>query len=349
MRKNGDHHLLTAYLIPIHINQLSLHLCCIDITMCIKLLVVQLLLLLLICNRTEGSKELAELTFKGGFFNCRGDYVVDAYHTIEINVKIVAENTSCIAWNIDDHANKPKLPTVTQEHLLRGNQSVLSSTVRFVAHKRTTTATWHLERKGFQRVHSHSLKLFPQYPTPPEITFTHHGGSYSAGDGVYRYKVNDAFSLNCACGGLSDFNITWVDSNGVPVTSDNVTTKLGSVMRKDLEDQFNVRDQFLHVSAQEGMESFGCRMYSPSYNNSTYNVTRWFNFTVGSQPNVELIMGNSSCGRIDLSCFDGGKQPDQVEFEIIKLIKSLIINQPTLFRFYGSWTVNGGRDRPIIH
>ena len=122
-------------------------------------------------------------------------------------------------------------------------------------------------------------------------------------------------SLRCIGAGIRNFTLTWVDCNGYPIISNQLTVTGPQVKLPRTETDYLLKGRDLNITVQKEMTSIGCRMVSTTFQ-SGYDVTSWFNFKVEIGSNFTVIVDKSTCDQVTFYCLNSENKTDEVDFKI---------------------------------
>lgn len=281
-----------------------------------KLLVLQLLLMWPNI-RCETEKNPSMTEWRGGYYNNQF-YVMEENKTLEGVVTFFGDFKTHIVWHFNNETENVFSPNVTTARIVQGENQpdIIKSTLRVMVKKHMGGIYWEAANNELGLIIEHQdLKLLVRSSAPSGIDILSDDNSLLQKDDIYFIYEDQVISINCYAKGLINYSLTWVDSTGQPVQSDE-TIRLGPLVNAshvfESETSVNITEQSLDFDPKRGMSAFGCKLTAPRPESLAYDVTHWFNFTVGSEPNVTLIADSSVCGKITFTCETDGISLDEV-------------------------------------
>ena len=268
--------------------------------------------LLLLCAGIGAEEYPSSMVLKGGFYDVEGNYAMDENRTVEVVVTLVGnEKKTKVVWTSDSgNLTEPNV-SETRESQNGNKPYVITSTLRFVAHKKVGRMNLNIENNEYG-ISLSGFRYMAQSAKAPEITLNQQNGVSPNENITNRFTEKDELILSCVGGEMVDFTLTWVDSKGDPFESNQATIFSRQHNIEDTEEHIHSSKRSLRVLAMREMTSFGCRMEASNYQSHVSNVTSWFNFTVGSKPDVKLIADYDVCDQVTFSCLNNEVNPDKV-------------------------------------
>ena len=183
-----------------------------------KLIAIQLLLLY---AGTKSEDYPTKLVPKGGFFISNGTYQVDENQIIDLVLTTIGKVETNITWKVPQEF----APVVTCDRKkYKDGLDIITAAVKFVAH-RSFDGVNLTYRNSIPEIDydKHVFNISVQYAKAPEISIVVDGEVDPIGDRFYVYEENYPLSLRCIGAGIRNVTLTWVDCNGHPIISNQLT------------------------------------------------------------------------------------------------------------------------------
>lgn len=223
-------------------------------------------------------------------------YYINENRTIELIVIAPGNPDSTLTfYAMMKDGSKPPMNVTEQRYPLEDEDEFIRAKLLIEVTRWFKYIQWELVDHATRKRTKQRLNFVVLVPLETTITFN---GSVEHNGRVHLINETENFSLLCSGGGVDDFTITWLDASGLPLYSGpNVEI---DDQENDLSDRCKPQGgKYLHVLAERGMKSFGCKVTSPSIQAPTVH---WFRFQVQHPPNVTLVADTSVCDQVKFVC-----------------------------------------------
>jgi len=283
-----------------------------------KLIAVYLLLLSL--GGSQAAKktdtESSSIDSINGQPGSQKTYHVNLNQEIQIVVSTKGDTKTNITWRVEylSQWKNGTLPTTqypngtnsSRSNLPNGKGQQIKSTLTLLVTEDVNKIFWLVSHPSHKKPVEYEVPFLVHMPIPPSVSWVGPGKSEECS---YHVHEKDDFRLRCRGGGMKNFTINWLDSEGLPVVSNDF---LNISAEKDMKNKNAIipfGGSYLDVRPQRGMKAFGCQVDSPLF---AEPLTHWVNLTVIHPLNVTLSADNSTCGQMTFTCHTEAIFPEKV-------------------------------------
>ena len=271
-----------------------------------KLIAVYLLLLSLGGSQAAQNKVSSSIVSVSGATLFQNKYYVNLNQEFQVVVSTSGDAKTNITWKVDfSSGNGTAYNTKTTRSTEKKGQ-LIKSTLTLLVTEDVNKITWSVSHPNHKKPTQFEVPFFIHMPIPPTVSWIGPGKSEECS---YHVHEKDDFRLRCRGGGMKNFTINWLDSEGLPVVSNDF---LNISAEKDMKNKNAIipfGGSYLDVRPQRGMKAFGCQVDSPLF---AEPLTHWVNLTVIHPLNVTLSADNSTCGQMTFTCHTEAIFPEKV-------------------------------------
>ena len=218
-----------------------------------------------------------------------------------------------VDWDIqvEEGAKRPYMSQ--KDYKLDWGSVCASLTTRMTKDVREVTCE--LTYRSSNRTWYYTMPYLLRKPTPPRIEAI---GRVQVVNGFNYIEKNQKVSLLCQGDGIESFNITWLDSHGLPLQSSNAI-QIGSLTKNKPSGHQVSGTRRLKFTAERGSTAFGCQLTKKYLG---YPMVEWFNF---SAPLTAKVIAKTAAGSKDVcgevsskfTCQTNAERPEELDYQWI--------------------------------